>query len=314
MSGSLLVPVLSGKTESEAINHVVFESSLLRIGLWRCRPWHDLFRRDREAQGHYIVFPRSSVYITPSGRSRIVADPNVVMFYNKHQTYQREKLSDVGDICEYFGFDDSALLEMMQQHTPGLLGKPESPFPVTHGPSDPQSYLLQRMVVEHVLALGQPDPLFVEETVLHVLARVMGNSMPLNERHRAQTAVTRRVHAEIAEATRSLLARRYQESLKLDDLAGQLHTSSYHLCRVFKSETGQTIHQYRNDIRLRSALDYVLQSDIDFTTLGLSLGYASHSHFTQAFRLRFGYTPSDLRRRRTLSRLRELRQRVGLAV
>ena len=68
----------------------------------------------------------------------------------------------------------------------------------------------------------------------------------------------------------------------------------FHLCRIFKRHTGQTIHGYRNQLRLRKSLDLLGDTD-DILRLALALGYSGHSHFTAAFHRLFGMTPSAFR-------------------
>ena len=300
-------PLFNGRSKSserarpgnEAYNHIIFRGDLVRIGLFRCRPWHDLFQNDRQAQGHYLVFPRASVYITPEGKQPIVADPNVVIFYNRYQLYRRARLSDQGDASVYFDFSPKALLDALRPYDPAVMERPHQPFTLDHGPSDPQSYLLQRLVVAHLLDETQPDRLFVQETMLQVLDRVLENGLPGTQSN-GESDATRRAHAELAHETRSLLTSRFQESLSLAQIAAELYASPFHLSRVFRRQTGYTIHRYRNQLRLRVGLEHVLHSDIDLGELAGSLGYANHSHFTKAFRTLFQSTPSELRRSRSL--------------
>ena len=80
----------------------------------------------------------------------------------------------------------------------------------------------------------------------------------------------------------------------LDDLARYAGSSPYRLCRIFRAHTGQSIRAYRSQLRLRAAFDRLLQG-ADITDLALELGFSSHSHFTAAFRSRFGTSPSRLR-------------------
>ncbi|MFH1680297.1 MAG: helix-turn-helix domain-containing protein [Candidatus Eisenbacteria bacterium] len=47
------------------------------------------------------------------------------------------------------------------------------------------------------------------------------------------------------------------------------------------------------------------------TDLALDVGFASHSHFTDAFRREFGVSPSDLRRSATLARLAGMPRRLA---
>lgn len=94
---------------------------------------------------------------------------------------------------------------------------------------------------------------------------------------------------------KALLEQRFRETLRLDDVARALHVSTYHLCRIFKEETGVPIHQYLNRLRLREALESLAAGAADLTDLALSLGFASHSHFSNAFRKEFGISPRDVR-------------------
>ena len=295
----------STRTPERPVQRIIFDGDLVQVGQFHCAPQHDLFRKDNRACGYLIVFPRSSVYITHTGRKQVVATSNVVIFYNKDQTYQREKLSEVGDVCEYFGFSQQVLLETMQAYDPWVMDRPYAPFLFTHGPSDADSYLRQRLLVKQILDPTKPvEPLYVQEQALTLLERAVARVLP-DRQTEANTPATRRAHAELAHAVKSLLATRFHESLSLADIAATLYTSPYHLCRVFRQEVGQTIHHYRTQMRLRVALDYVLDSDVDLATLALSLGYANHSHFTQAFRAAFHATPSTLRSdRETIQRRR----------
>ena len=47
---------------------------------------------------------------------------------------------------------------------------------------------------------------------------------------------------------------------------------------------------------MAAALGEVLDSRRDLTTIGIALGFSSHSHFTACFRRSFGVTPWELRR------------------
>ena len=297
----------STQRPSQPQNTTIFEGTFVRVGLFRCAPEDDLFRNDRRALGYHIVFPRSSVAIIYEGQPPVVTTPNLVMFYNEGQRYRREKVSDAGDICEYLTFAPKVLLDTLRHYEPGIVERPERPFSFTHRPSDAQSYLMQRLLVEHIRTETTVDPLYVEEVALHVLARVIERS-GVGERRQQATAATVRAHEALANDLKRLLATRFQESLTLKEIATELYTSPYHLCRVFRSQTGQTIHRYRNQMRLRAGLDYVLQSERDLASIALHLGYASHSHFTNAFRRAFHKTPSELRRGLARAHLAQIRK------
>lgn len=301
-------------------NRTIYEDELLYVGLFRTRPSDDLFHTDGQAQNHLLVFPHTGVLITPEGREQLVADPTVVMLYNKHQQYRRAPLSEHGDACVYFSFAPQVLLEMVPDFDPEMANRPDYPFPQNASPSDPQSFLLHGLVTKHILGEETPDPLFIQETMLNVLGRIVANVTPAgNSRRRlpraktyasarATPSATAREHARLARDAQALLATRFYEPLSLQDIGAHLGVSAYHLCRVFRRHTGVTIHNYRNDLRLRVALEHVLGGETDLSSLALTLGFANHSHFTKAFRHLFEATPSQLRDTRLITDPKLIRQ------
>jgi AraC family transcriptional regulator len=135
----------------------------------------------------------------------------------------------------------------------------------------------------------------VEESVLDILSRsaslayAMAGAVPIVSR--------RRRARDLAEAARAVVASRFDEPLSLPIIARLVETSVFHLARVFRGMTGTTLHAYRNQLRLRAALERVADPGSDLLSVAIDLGYSSHSHFTEAFRRTFKVTPSALRGR-----------------
>jgi AraC-like DNA-binding protein len=105
-----------------------------------------------------------------------------------------------------------------------------------------------------------------------------------------------------------LLAKRLGERITLEEIARALEASPFHLARVFQTQTGVPVHRYLSRLRLRTALDRLEAGARDLTALALELNFSSHSHFTDAFRREFGFTPSNFRKakgRHTLSEIRK---------
>jgi AraC family transcriptional regulator len=276
------------------IDVVVFASPLVRVGRWRCPADHPHFLDSGPSSDALFVFPRESVWIEHEGRAPFVADANTVTYYNKGQSYRRRKLSARGDQCEWFAVAPEAIAEMLSVHEPAAIDRPQAPFPFTRGPSDPDSYLRQRMVFHHVSSEAHPDRLFVEESVLSIL----GDVAHLAYEHRGVPATPRahqRRDVDRIEAARDVIARRFRDNLSLADIAREVDSSVFHLARIFKVRTGFSLHAYRNQLRLRAALDRLHHRDVDLIEIALDLGFSSHSHFTETFRRHFGATPSLIR-------------------
>lgn len=267
----------------------------MRIGRWRCPAENPIFYDSGPIAGALFAFPREGVWIEHEGRDPFVADANTVTYYNQGQIYTRRKLSRRGDMCEWFEVDPAIIAEVLSANDPSANDRPQSPFTFTHGPSDADSYLRQRIVFNHVSREQNPDRLFVEEAVLSILGDVTTLAF---ERSGAEVNRTRkrRRDVDVVEAARDLIARRFTENMSLADIAALAESSEFHLARMFKARTGLPLHAYRNQLRLRSALDRLRRAETDLTGLALDLGFSSHSHFTATFRRTFGKTPSAIRK------------------
>ena len=274
---------------ADAAVEVVFAGDRIVLGEFHCWPGDPRWSSENRAdEGYLVVFPGTSVVIEHDGSGPIVATPNHVMFYNRDQVYRRRLVTPEGDHCAFLVVDERLLAEA---------GVDGPGFPVSHGPVEPQTYLLQRLAVRAARLRGEADRLLVEETLCRVLAEAVGTGLRRSgggvRRERSATAAG---HAELVEATKELLALRLGQRLTLGEIARGVHSSPFHLARVFRARTGFTIHGYRNQLRLRSSLEALFEPGVDLALLARGLGYSSHSHFTVAFRRAFGRPPSEVRR------------------
>lgn len=286
-------PHITADSPRSDIDAVLFDSSLVKVGRWRCPAHHPQFADSGPSSDALFVFPRDSVWIEHEGGMPFVADPNTVTYYNKHQCYRRAPLSARGDRCEWFAVAPEAITEVLATHEPAAIDRPGLPFPFAYGPSDADSYLRQRLVFHHVSTEAKPDRLFVEEVVLSVLGDV--TKLAYSRRGMSSRLRKSRRDTDVIEAARDVITRRFTSNLSLPDIANEVDTSIFHLSRIFKSRTGLSLHAYRNQLRLRVALERLQDANSDLTAIALDLGFSSHSHFTSAFGKCFGRTPSTFR-------------------
>jgi AraC-like DNA-binding protein len=278
----------------------VFEGDRIVLCEFHCWPDDPRWSRENCAEkGHYVVFPGTSVVIEHNGRP-VVATPNHVMFYNPQQSYRRRLLHPRGDHCAFLLVEAGLLAEIA---APQLAG---TRFPVNHGPLEPATYLLHRLLLRAVAARAA-DRLLVEETLCRLLAEAVASGLRPAATGRRERRSTAAGHAELVEATKELLARRLGERLTLGEIARSVHSSPFHLARVFRAHTGFSIHGYRNQLRLRSSLESLFEPGADLALLARRLGYASHSHFTDSFHRTFGRPPSAVRRAGRTAEAAELR-------
>jgi len=98
------------------------------------------------------------------------------------------------------------------------------------------------------------------------------------------------------------LQRRFTEPIDAAALAGAVGISTRHLQRLFLSQLGTTLERHLFAIRLDHARQLLRQSTLPVLEVALASGFVSASHFSRAYKARFGLAPRherqiDARRR-----------------
>lgn len=81
------------------------------------------------------------------------------------------------------------------------------------------------------------------------------------------------------------------EDLSIDALAEQFYMSKYHMMRLFRAETGQSIYSYLTQRRLTLARA-LIGGGMRATEAAFRSGFATYSSFTRAYGKEFGTTPT----------------------
>ena len=97
-------------------------------------------------------------------------------------------------------------------------------------------------------------------------------------------------NARVVEMLRYLDAH-LAEDITIDGLSEEFFISKYHMMRLFRQETGQSIHSYLSDRRLLHARDLIARG-FSATESCFRSGFRSYSSFTRAYAKRFGTTPT----------------------
>ena len=103
---------------------------------------------------------------------------------------------------------------------------------------------------------------------------------------RAQRASRERV-----ERARAILKEQMQNPPSLEELGKVVGCSSFYLSRQFSQETGMTIQQYVQQVRMERAAELLRTGRCNVTEAALEVGYNSLSHFSTVFRETFGCCP-----------------------
>ncbi len=85
------------------------------------------------------------------------------------------------------------------------------------------------------------------------------------------------------------------EELSVERLSEQVYLSRYHFMRLFKAETGSTVHAYVRQKRLLYAAR-LIREGTNANLAAESAGFADYSAFHRAFRQSFGISPGQLKK------------------
>lgn len=119
-----------------------------------------------------------------------------------------------------------------------------------------------------------------------------------DERQRAP--ITAQVpNAKVTEAV-ALMEANLQEPLPTDEIARLVGVSRRQLERLFKQHLDDMPSRYYVELRLVRARRLLRHSGQSILQIALACGFASASHFSNAYRARFGHTPRDERSARAV--------------
>jgi AraC-like DNA-binding protein len=262
----------------------VFSGSLVRLVTFRCfhegsemtaERWHPL-------PTLVVGFAGASVL---TGARPLQLDPASAIWHGSRETYRVRH--PWGCDCRgcYLVFEPEALA--------GLEG-PRCDASSRQVAISPRSQLALRRLLAAARDGASLEPLAVEEEALRIAGELWPEPRAAAAPRRSSTSA---LHLACVARARAYLQQHFRERLRLQDVARAACASPDHLTRLFRRATQTTLHGYLMRLRLTAALDAVLDSDVDLTTLALDLGFASHSHLTLAFRRHFGVTPSAARGR-----------------
>ncbi|MDR2135110.1 MAG: AraC family transcriptional regulator [Treponema sp.] len=139
--------------------------------------------------------------------------------------------------------------------------------------------------------------LFLESQVLELLSlnleRLFGA-----ERPGEGSAGLSRTDTEALLEAREILLRRIESPPSLAELSHLIRINDCKLKRSFKAYFGKTVYEYVREQRLERAFSLLAAGQYNVGQSAFAVGYTNISHFSQAFREKFGVGPKTVARRR----------------
>ena len=125
---------------------------------------------------------------------------------------------------------------------------------------------------------------------------IMQLLVSLNRIHRAGAgAGTERRYDGKIQATLSYINENLAADLSIETLAERVFLSRYHFMRLFKEQTGSTVHVYVRQKRLLYAAR-LIREGVPAGQAAAECGFNDYSVFNRAFRESFGIRPAELKK------------------
>lgn len=245
-----------------------------------------------------LVLPRRGLFGCQTGGERHLVEAGCLLLLESDDSYRFSHPTDGGDDCTLISFVPDLWKETVGART---LRQRVARLPSV---AQYQCALFYRIASRHA-----HDALTLEELGIQLATALL--ELLVNQPDRTPPLLGPRAaarHRRLAEAASACVAANYRNHDGLDAIGRQVYSSPFQLARVFREQTGITLHRYRGRLRLAAALTALGEGCDDLTALALRLGYASHSHFSDSFRATFGCSPSAARALLTRATLAEMRK------
>ena len=102
--------------------------------------------------------------------------------------------------------------------------------------------------------------------------------------------------SEVTAKVISLLESRIYSDISIEEICAKIGYSRGHICAHFKHDTGKTVNDYFQNLKMEEAKRLILETNQDFTLISESLGYSNPQYFNKVFKRLTGYTPGYFRR------------------
>lgn len=276
--------------------HLLIECLGVSVVDFRCRAHVEPLGPEEPNPTHGIVLVRKGVFRRMQERETLVADANHVLFFNAGLPYRYSHPLPGGDHCTILAVDGQRALELVARYAPRDAERPEKPFRIGHGLSSPRAVQLQYELLG--LARRGASALALEDVVAELADEAVGaayRTRGVRVPSESPSSSARHRRRDLVEAAKLAVNERSASPPSLGELARALGCSPFHLSRTFHRTAGLSLRRYVARLRTRLAADRLAAEAHDLTELALDLGYADHSHFTNAFRGEWGLPPSRFR-------------------
>lgn len=271
------------------VETLLFRSDVVKVGCFECTASHPSFARTASLDNDVFVVLRRPLWIRRNSGSYRFVEPGGILMHRAGSTLERRCAEDAGERTYWFGMHPEVFVETLRRY--GLSTDEMGGALI----AEPRFRYRLALFIKRFMS-GTMSTLAVEEEVLSLFIEICerrADRLRAASKTRLDTTARQR---RLVDKARAYLDAHLTETIGLEVVAHAAGTSMYHLCRVFREQTGITMHAYRTGQRLGQALDRLVDDATpNLSELALELGFCSHSHLSRVFQKQMGMPPSSLR-------------------
>ena len=108
----------------------------------------------------------------------------------------------------------------------------------------------------------------------------------------SQLSDTDNAKIELVKEAILFISKNYTKEIQIDTISSELAISKFHLCRIFKTTTGQTINSFINECRCHKAKVLLSNTSLSISKVADESGFNDTAYFTKCYKRQYGILPS----------------------
>lgn len=123
--------------------------------------------------------------------------------------------------------------------------------------------------------------------ILHLLSMKYTFSLSLEQR--------KIMNSFVIDEIKEYINKNYKD-IKIKDLVNKFHFNEDYFNRILKEKEGITYSEYVQNIRLKKAVNLLINTNLPIQEISQSVGYSNKGYFYKLFSLKYGVTPAMYRK------------------
>lgn len=92
---------------------------------------------------------------------------------------------------------------------------------------------------------------------------------------------------------KQIISKRYDSELSIEKISRELHYSRNYFGQLFKQETGMSVNEYINQVRVQKAKELLLSGEYRIGQIAEKVGFSDQQYFSRVFKKIVGCMPSE---------------------